>query len=233
MKLRSFHRYWGLILSFFLLISAATGFLRANAKGWYWKDRQPKKEMTSLSLPPVGIEEVFRICREDSPGGKIFGVQLKKILDKPVYLVETDRQSQKYTLLDAVSGEILSPLGAGEVLEIARLFGDGNAQSRLIERLPSFKAWKSSPPRPVLRILFDDRSRTEVFVDEQTGEALAVLDRGRRFGLWVVKFHELDFPGMGRPALSFLGVSLMILAASGLAIGAGLGQNKKKGGIFQ
>lgn len=233
MKLRKFHRFLGLLLFIFVMSSAATGFLRANAKGLYWKDRPPKTEAAFLSLPQIGIEEVFKAFGENFSSGNILRIRLEKFSDKQVYLVETDRQDKKYMLLDAVSGAILSPLGPGDALKVARLFVGENAQALLTERLPAFKAGKSGRPRPVFRILFDDRARTEVFVDQETGEALAVFDRGRRFGLWVVKLHELDFWGLGRGALSFLGLALMVLSVSGLALGTGLGQNKKKGRLFQ
>jgi uncharacterized iron-regulated membrane protein len=65
-------------------------------------------------------------------------------------------------------------------------------------------------------IRFDDQRKTEVFVDQETGEVLSVLDNGKRFGLWVSKLHELDFLGMSRAALTILGLAIIFLSVAGL-----------------
>ncbi len=96
MKLRKFHRFLGLLLFIFVMSSAGTGFLRANAKGLYWKDRPPKRAAAFLNPPQIGIEEVFKVFEEDSSGGNILRIRLEKFLDKPVYLLISAKNDQAY-----------------------------------------------------------------------------------------------------------------------------------------
>jgi len=219
LRLRNFHRILGLCLFIFLLNSAVTGLLRANAKWWYWKDRPAKSEVMFLAAPAVGLEEIFKIYGNRFSQGRIHRVEFKLLLGKPVYLLETDDPQKKYVLIDANSGKIVSPIDLDLAIEIARLFVGQNDKVVLSESLPSFKARKTNEARPVFRILFDDPLKTEVFVDQETAQPVMVLDRGRRFGMWIVKLHELDFAGMSRLGLTLLGIAVSILSLTGLALG--------------
>lgn len=215
MKLHRLHRILGLALFLLVVNSAATGMLRANARWWYWKDRPPRQQAVSLSPPTVGMERLFSVLG----GMPIRRVELKPLAGKTVYLVECQNPERPYVLVDASSGGILSPLTAESAVEVARAFVDRREQVVLTEWLPSYAPRKGNGPRPVWRVVFGDASRTEVVVDQETGAVLTMLDRGRRFGLWVVKLHELDFFNCSRPALTLLGLGVTFLAITGLTLG--------------
>ncbi|MBI3316485.1 MAG: PepSY domain-containing protein, partial [Candidatus Omnitrophica bacterium] len=187
MKLRNFHRLLGLFLFLFILNASLSGVFRANAKWWYWKDRPAKKEAAFLAPPTVDFEEAFKIYQSRFPEGQILQIELKSLLGKPVYLFQTDRPQAKYVLMSAASGEILSPIGLELAIQIARSFVNKSDALALSENLPSFKARKANEPRPVFRIVFRDTLKTEIFVDQETAQPILILDRGRRFGLWIVK----------------------------------------------
>lgn len=219
MRLGSFHRILGLILFVLILNAAFTGLLRANAQWWYWKKKPSMEAVVSLSRPAVSLEQVFKTCETYFPSGaKICRVELKSLSGKQVYVVEVDRQGKRYLLVDADSGEVISPLNCEFATRIARSLVHDNNSVVLAESLPAFRTRKMSQPRPVFRILFNDALKTEVIVDRDTGEPLMILDRGRRFGLWVVKLHDLDFIGMSRVALTLLGISIVSLSFTGLLL---------------
>ena len=219
MKLRNFHRTLGLCVFIFLLNSAITGLLRANAKWWYWKDRPAKAETVSLLPPAVSVEEVFNIYGAKFPRSQLCRIEFKSLLGKPVYLLETNDSLGKYILMDADSGKILSPINLDLAIDVARLFVSENDKVALSESLPSFKGRKTNEARPVFRILFKDASETEVLVDQETAQPIVVLDRGRRLGLWIVKLHELDFAGISRWALTLSGAAIVILSLTGFVLG--------------
>jgi hypothetical protein len=57
-------------------------------------------------------------------------------------------------------------------------------------------------PADALRFELDDKSRTWVHVDGQTGEVLGVMDRSRRTYRWLVDgLHTFDFPWLNRGGL--------------------------------
>lgn len=215
MKLRRLHRVLGLALFLLIGSSAATGLLRANARWWYWKDRSPRQEGASLSSPVIGVERLFSL----SKGTPIRRVELKPLAGKVVYLVERQDSGRSYLMVDASSGEVLSPLSTETAVEIARAFVGLREPVVRTEAVPSYALRKGNGPRPAIRVLFGDALRTEVFVDQETGAVLALLDRGRRFGLWVAKLHELDFFNGSRPALTLLGLGITFLAMTGLTLG--------------
>lgn len=205
---------------------AATGVLRANAKWLYWKDRLPRVESTALLVPTISLNEVFEICRRNfSEDVSIQRVELKTLLHKQVYMVKVNRKENSRILLDAASGRVLSPIDSSFAVEIARSFVDEKTRVAFTENSPSFKARKSSEPRPAFHIVFDDPVKTEIFIDRDTGDMLLVLDRGRRFGLWVAKLHELDFAGISQAALSVLGFSMISLSLTGVFLA---NQNKRR-----
>lgn len=214
MKLRRLHRALGIALFVLIANAAVTGLLRANARWWYWKDRPPRQLAARLSPPDVGLREVFAAVPERS----IRWVELTSLAGKTVYLVEYQSQKPSSVLVDASSGAILSPLNKELAVEIARAFVDPGERVLRTEALPSYTPRQGSSPHPAWRVLFGDAAQTEVFVDRDTGAMLTVLDRGRRFGLWVVKLHELDFAGGSRAALTCLGVGVLLMTMTGVTL---------------
>jgi len=222
MKARTFHRLLGLALFAFILNASVTGVLRANAKWLYWKDRPFRQKPVALTAPSVGIGLVFEVSQEVfGPETRIGRVELKLLAQKPFYLVAADGPGKKVLLVDATSGQIIPRIDPEMAVQIAKSFVGEQGHVDQIEEIAAFRARKASEARPVYRILFDDPTRTEVFVDQRTGESVSILDRGRRFGLWVARFHELDFSGMSQIALTLLGLGLCALTLVGVRLGLG------------
>lgn len=216
MNLRSFHRMLGLWLFIFIINVAATGLLRANAKWWYWKDSPSSIQPIPLVAPKVTINEALEIYHRRFPEGEIQLVQFKSVLDEMVYQVESKKGEKKRLLVSASSGKIISPVDESWAIKTAQGYVDKNNQVISVQNLSSFKARKNQEPRPAFMVRFDDQRKTEVFVDQETGEVLSVLNNGKRFGLWVSKLHELDFLGMSRVALTILGLAIIFLSVAGL-----------------
>ena len=217
MKSRSLHKLLGLTAFIFLINASVTGVLRANAKGLYWKDRPPQKDNAVLASPAFGLDQVFKYYQEHFPGNSIKKVQLKTFLGKTVYQLETSQPDQKYLLLDAQSGSLISPVSEQTASQVARLVA-GDAELKLTESVEAYKARKSSEPRPAFHFVFKDDVGTEIYVDQATGETLQVLDKGRRFALWVNRLHELDFADQGRVWLTVIGFLFIFLSFTGLSL---------------
>lgn len=223
MKLRGFHRLFGLTLFVFVINSAVTGLLRANARWWYWNDRLAKESAARLASPAISIEQVFARF----PDTAIARIELKLLAGKPAYLIEGQRQGKKLSVLvDAVSGQVISPVSRERAIEIAEVFVPEQTAVAAAEDLPSYLPRKGNGPRPAIRVLFEDARKTEVFVDQDSGAVLTILDRGRRFGMWVVRLHELDFAGASRAVLTLLGLGVSFLAVTGVSLALG-GRRRK------
>ena len=219
MRVRKFHCFLGLVLFFLLFNSALTGIFRANAKWWYWKDKPSRLPEMSLETPGIGVERLFEISRSVLQNEtQISRVELKRIGGIPVYLIEGRGKEIKYLLIHAHSGEALSPIDGEFAIQIARQFVPEQTPLVAAKSLESYKARKAAGARPAYQIIFGDKPRTEVVLDRETGDVLELLDNGRRFGLWIVKFHDLDFAGMSRNALTIFGLGVITLSLTGLVL---------------
>ena len=219
MRVGKFHRILGLVLFFLIFNSALTGIFRANARGWYWKDKPSRLPEMSLETPGIGVERLFEISRSVLQNEtQISRVELKRIGGIPVYLIEGQGKERKYLLIHAHSGEALSPIDEEFAIQIARQFVSEQTPLVAAKPLESYNARKAAGARPAYQIIFGDKPRTEVVLDRETGDVLELLDNGRRFGLWVVKFHDLDFAGMSRNALTIFGLGVIALSLTGLVL---------------
>jgi uncharacterized membrane protein YkoI len=215
--MRKFHRWLGLALFVFLVNAAATGALRANAKALYWKDHTKPPAAAALVEPAVGVGDAMRRFGERFEGVPVTRVELKNFRGGAVYRIEGSLGKKKTAaVLDAASGAWLS-FDETAARDIAASSMEGKIAG--VEKLSGYKARKMSEPRPAFKVVFADARKTEVFVDAETGETLNVLDDGKRFGLLVNRLHELDFRGLGAPALTALGLLVVVLSMTGLFLG--------------
>ncbi len=215
MKIRKFHRILGLILFLFLLNASITGMLRAHAKWLYWTDR-PASSTSVLTMPRVSVDQVFAMAKEKwGEEIKIKRIELKSILDKPVYVVEP-ATGKKKLLLDAETGSEFLPVSENQAHELASTYVAPGTKTISIEKLDGYKARRNSEPRPAWKISYADPAASEIFVDRETAEVLMVLDSGRRFSVWVNRLHELDFAGSSRWFLLALGLSICVISLTGL-----------------
>ncbi|HUR57145.1 MAG TPA: PepSY domain-containing protein [Opitutaceae bacterium] len=216
MKLRLFHRALGLTLLLFVLNVSATGMLRANAKWLYWKDRPPLHPPAALEAPQIPWADIFEIAK--AQGGiepAVRRAELRSFFGKTVYFAEL--QNKKKLLIDAATGETVL-IDAAKAEEIAADYMPPAAKPSSVERVEGYRARRISEPRPAWKIRYADDLQTEIYVDRESGEALSVMDRGRRFSVWVNRLHELDFLGASRWFLLALGLGLSGISLTGLAL---------------
>ena len=125
---------------------------------------------------------------ERYPG--LTGLRLKRLIEREVYEV---RHDGKTTLVDAVTGAVLSPLDEATARDVAVALYQGKAPIRraeLIEKAPQEVATR---PVPLWRIEFADTNETTLYVSPHTGELQAKRhDLWRWFDfLWM--FHIMDY----------------------------------------
>lgn len=216
---RRIHPWIGICLFLFLMNSAITGALRANSNGYWAGGYKQKKQVATdppLSPPTISIDQVFTIAKKEGIGsGELQSILLKKDFGRLLYQVEGERGTTKW-VIDAATGQVLSPLNEELVRAAAYQYVTGQPEIKEITKLKDYKSRKERDTRDVYRVRFNDRSHTEIFLDADTGEIVEDLNDQRRLALLVVKLHDLDFGGLGRYLLSFVGTSFILLAFSGL-----------------
>lgn len=213
------HRTLGIIIVPLILLSAATGFFRANYK-WFWEDGyKAKKHASSFAAPlrTVPVEQVAGIVDSIEGGGK----QLTHIILRDeagtLYYEVAVKGGAKY-LLRAGDAALVSPLDSSLAVQIAAQYVKGTPAVRSCTPLPEYKTRKEKTLRPVYKVIFDNDVNSEIYIDYRTGEIVEDIDDNRSFGMLMVKLHDYDFWSSKRVITSIVGLSVVLLGLSGIWI---------------
>ncbi len=120
----------------------------------------------------------------------ITSLRIKRLLGMEVYEV---RQGDKTLLIDAASGNQVSPLKEATALALAKATYQGDAKVDRAEWVAQAPQEVATRPVPMWAIHFADRGHTTLYFSPDTGELLA-----RRHNLWrwfdfLWMFHIMDY----------------------------------------
>lgn len=132
-------------------------------------------------LDPATLEQRF-------PG--ITAVKLKTLLGREVLEL---RQGKQRRLVDATSGEQISPLKEADALALAKAAYQGEAKVRAVEWITQAPQEVGTRPVPMWAVHFADRGDTTLYFSPDNGDLLA-----RRHSLWrwfdfLWMFHIMDY----------------------------------------
>lgn len=216
--IRQIHKYLGISVAVLLLISAVTGFLRANYV-WYWEPgyKQHKHPITEdfiyIQAPGIGISEIENIIAQRGGNTKVKKLEFFNLCGRLLYKAYVDNG---VLLVDAMTGELLTPISKDFAIEIATQYVSGSFPVKNITDLRDYVPFKGHNPHQVYRVDFDDNGNTEIFIDKYSGDIVEELDNRRRFAQFIVKLHDFNFLNLKRTLLCILGLSLVSLSVSGI-----------------
>jgi len=213
------HRTLAIVAVPLLLLSTATGFFRANQK-WFWEDGYKKKKqpapfaMTQDFAPLPGvIHKVDSITGETNTFEEII---VRSENGTPYYLLST--ASRKKFLANALSGEIVTPISKELASRFAMQYVKEKSGIVSCELLASYKPRKAKEGKPAYKVVFGNSVHSQIYLDKMTGEILEDIDDNRKFGLWVMRMHEYDYFDSKKEISSIAGISIFLVALSGLWI---------------
>lgn len=216
--IRRIHKYLGIAVAVLLLISAVTGFLRANYV-WYWKPgyKQHKHPIAEdskyIQAPGINISELENIIAQRGGDAQIKRIELLNLCGRLLYKVRSDNG---VLMVDAMTGELLTPISEDFAMEIATQYVSGSFPVNNITDLRDYVPFKGRNPHQVYSVNFDDNGNTEIYVDKYSGDVVEELDNQRRFAQFVVNLHDFNFLNLKRTLLCILGLSLVSLSVSGI-----------------
>lgn len=120
--------------------------------------------------------------------------KLKRLLGKEVYEL---RHGGKASLVDARTGELLSPLPREQVVARAKDIYRGEGKIREVTWITQAPQEVARRPVPMWAVRFDDRASSTLYFSPDTGDLLA-----RRHDLWrwfdfLFMFHIMDYDTRG------------------------------------
>ncbi|MEO5732809.1 MAG: PepSY domain-containing protein [Rubrivivax sp.] len=188
--------------------------------------------MTSVSLDVIHGDHLAHVAREPlNPADQrldldrlrarypaLQSVQLKRLLQRDVYEL---REAGTVRLVDAHSGELLSPLSRETVLKLALAAYQGRAPVAEVSWITQAPQEVASRPVPMWAVRFDELAGTTLYFSPDTGALLA-----RRHSLWrifdfVWMLHIMDYDqrtDVNNLLLRAASVSGLLFALSGAGL---------------
>lgn len=175
-----------------------------------------KPEVVDLRDPRlIPIANVF----ERVPAGVVARVELRALTGRPVYEVAIDGSFP--LLLDARTGELVSPISEAHAMEIAKadFVGAGKViKATLITDGPPIEF---RGDLPVWQISFDDQDETNIYVSATTGKVVARRSATWRIYDFLWSLHIMDYSereNFNNPLVIATSAVAFVLAVSGLVL---------------
>lgn len=216
------HRWLGAIVGVQLFLWCLGGFIFAihdidHVRG--------TTGMKSAPPPALATHEVALTPKEAAAvaaaSGEALTIELRPLLDRPVYEVHTEGDT---TVIDAATGEVLSPIGEQKAVALALADREGDPAINnvsLVESEPPIEY--RGGPLPAWRVELEDGYGTHVWIAADSGRITARRnDAWRRFDFfWML--HTMDYGGrddFNHPIIiAFAALSLITIGTGGVLWG--------------
>lgn len=224
MKTNLWHRRIAIVSAIFLLISATTGLLWAYAIHTFLRlDYQVKKKtlpapaFESVKLTPQ--DAIAKTASKESAAQSLEAVTLIPQGGKLVYLVERKEKKKKHAaLVDAITGEKLSPLSDAYAAAIAAEYVGGATTVKKITAFDDYTHVSGKKLHNVKTVTFNEKDTPLIALDRDSGAIVDEVDGNRLFFFWVRKLHQLQFFGTKKELTAIPGLALLFLTITGSMI---------------
>jgi uncharacterized iron-regulated membrane protein len=158
---RRAHRLIAIASAIFLVSSACTGLLWAYAPYLYWEEGYMRKKALMSGPAPtavtVTVQDAMAAARKAGRSGQIQQVTLRSDFGRLLWEVQlrAGGEGSQSFLVDAVTGETLSPLTAEQATVIAQQYVRGNPSVEEVIAESSFVGRAGNArPSPAYRVRF-------------------------------------------------------------------------------
>jgi len=182
------HKWAGLVLSLQILFWFASGFFMTifpidQVRGSHLVDKQVFS-LTDANIIPIEIAMT-------GYDGALNGARLVNIAGSPVYILLGENGPQ---MLNARDGQPWDGLAKVDIQNVASSSYKGEGEIAFVTKLTSAPK-DYSGKLPVWQAQFDDKAKTRLYIDPETGEVHSVRTRLWRVFDLAWKFHIMDVTG--------------------------------------
>ena len=195
---RRVHRYLGFVIGIQLFFWTLSGLIFSwnsigSVRGEHLVRQQPTVDLKAFEL-----EDVQQILDELSVGESVVAVTLKPMLNRPVYELTIDRIGKsEFVLVDAVSGERLSPINQETAAAIAQndFADDADVRSvELVESVGSHSEYRGKE-LPAFRVVMEHPTDTAIYVSANRGAVTTRRSNQWRMFDFFWMLHTMDYQG--------------------------------------
>ena len=223
---RRAHRFIAIASAIFLVSSAGTGLLWAFSPYLYLDEGYMRKKAPMSGPAPtaavVTVQDAMAAARKAGRTGQVQQATLRSDFGRLLWDVQLraggGEGSQSF-LMDAVSGEMLSPLTAEQATVIAQQYVRGNPPVEGVVAESGFVGRSDrARPAPAYRVRFKQARNPEIVIHRDSGVILADEDSARRFHFLVTQLHQYNYFGFKKTLTAIAGVPLLLLIGTGLVM---------------
>jgi len=213
-SVRLLHRWLGLIVGVQVLVWVTGGLIMSVLKIEEVRGETLVVEPAHVPLRATRLLPIEAVLAQSAARAPT-SITLTTLLGEPVYRLNDGADEW---LLDAVSGQLLSPLSEEHARRLARADYAGDAQIRSVQWVETPELEFRGRDLPLWRVWFDDDRNTAVYVAPDTGTVVA-----RRNDLWrafdfVWMLHIMDYEtrdDFNHPLLIAFAASALLFVLSG------------------
>jgi uncharacterized iron-regulated membrane protein len=224
---RRVHRYLGLVIGIQLFLWTLSGLVFSWNSIRDVRGDSRIREPQRVDLGTLDFVDLQEVLRNHFATEKVISVSLKMLVDRPVYELEIEANSQiRHELVDALSNTRLSPITPEMAAKIAKADFVPEAAVRSVERIDSASSHSEYRGKelPAFRVGLEHPSNTVIYVSANRGLVTARRnDQWRVFDFfWML--HTMDYQGrdnFNHWLLKTVSVFGLITVISGFVLGAG------------
>lgn len=212
------HKWIGIVIGVQVVLWIAGGFVMTV---FPIEEIRSEHNIREVAPQPILASEVAMPLADalaSLDGRQPVGVEVGRFLDQVVYRLQYGEED--FAMVDAVTGEVISPISADMALEVARrdFAGEANLDGATLitEHNVEYRA-----ELPVWRIDMNDAEGTHLYVLPDTGQV-----RARRSDIWRVydffwMLHIMDYENrtdFNNPLVIWASLISLVLAISGIVL---------------
>ena len=222
---RRAHRLIAVVSAAFLVSSACTGLLWAYSPYLYLDEGYMRKKVPmagpALTAAVVSVQDALAAAHKAGRSGQAQQATLRSDFGRLLWEVQlrAGREGSQSFLMDAVTGETLSPLTAEQATLIAQQYVRGNPPVEEVIAESSFVGRSDrARPAPAYRVRFKQAHNPEIVIHRDSGVILADENTGRRIHFFVTQLHQYNYFGFKKTLTALAGLPLLLLVGTGLVI---------------
>src|SRR5438034_2494822 len=169
----------------------------------------------------ITVQDAMAAARTAGRSGQIQQATLRSDFGRLLWDVQlrAGGDGSQSFLMDAVTGETLSPLTAEQATVIARQYVRGNPPIEEVVAEGGFVGRAGNArPSPAYRVRFRQARNPEIVIHRDSGVILADEDTGRRIHFFVTQLHQYNYLGFKKTLTALAGVPLLLLTTTGLVM---------------
>ncbi|RDX38201.1 PepSY domain-containing protein [Kangiella sp. HD9-110m-PIT-SAG07] len=211
---RKFHKWLGLIIGLQLLLWVVGGFVMSffDIEEVRGEHRIAEQSQADLSQPiSITVDEAIA-----SSGLIPEEVQLKSWLGSAVWLIS---QGEKKALVNAQTGELISPLDEGTARRVANADYSGNESIQQVQLIQEPLGEVRGKTLPLWQVTFTDDDATRLYISQQSGEVVARRNDTWRLFDFFWMLHIMDYKDrtdFNNPLLVIAALLAILMSLSGL-----------------